>query len=367
MREPSYMIKAFINDPPATEESTVNTVIGSSVIGQLTFSDPDVTVPAQVLTASIVDTPTLGSFTSFDPATGAFTFQAGSVIGSETLNWEVSDGALTTGGTIEIVVGGKPTLQVEQPQSIVLSDGGAPNDFQVVHVGSGGLTKTFNLSNVGTEDLLLSGVSKTGVDAADFIVDTSGMLTTVGAGGGTIFTVRFDPASLGVKSAALEIASNDVATLVFDIPLTGTGVTPEGGYDIVVAQAGLVGPDAEEDAIPHHDGVKNLLKYAFHLDLTGPDVHTMAPGGDSGLPLLTVREDLGQRYWKMEFVRRKASGLVYELEKTAHFDVVPFAPVSLGAATVSEIDDFWERLELEVPFEPTTDPKEFMRVRVTLP
>lgn len=50
------------------------------------------------------------------------------------------------------------------------------------------------------------------------------------------------------------------------------------------ALAGLTGNDALPNAIPFHEVVPNLLKYAFGLNLGGPDARRMAPGGTVGLP-----------------------------------------------------------------------------------
>ena len=41
-----------------------------------------------------------------------------------------------------------------------------------------------------------------------------------------------------------------------------------------------------------------------------------------------------------------------------------FAPVDLGPANVADIDDFRERVWLEVHYDETTEPKGFLRVRV---
>ena len=69
----------------------------------------------------------------------------------------------------------------------------------------------------------------------------------------------------------------------------------------------------------------------------------------------------------MEFVRRKASGLAYTLEKSTSLLEGSFAPVDLEPARVTDIDDFWERVSLEVIYDETTEPKGFLRARVKVP
>ena len=80
-----------------------------------------------------------------------------------------------------------------------------------------------------------------------------------------------------------------------------------------------------------------------------------------------VGEDGGQKFWRMEFVRRKASGLEYTLEQSTTLLEAFFAPVDLGPANVADIDDFWERVRLEVDYDEATEPKGFLRARVRVP
>jgi hypothetical protein len=54
---------------------------------------------------------------------------------------------------------------------------------------------------------------------------TTNPIATVSPGGTTTFTVQFTPASTGLKTAALHIASNDPTNNPFNIALTGTGTT----------------------------------------------------------------------------------------------------------------------------------------------
>ena len=56
------------------------------------------------------------------------------------------------------------------------------------------------------------------------------------------------------------------------------------GYVAAVQAAGLMGLNGLPEATPFDDGVNNLLKYAFNLDLSGPDNRTLEPNGVSGLP-----------------------------------------------------------------------------------
>ena len=142
--------------------------------------------------------------------------------------------------------------------------------------------------------------------------------------------------------------------------------TPAEMVDAAIAAAGLTGPDAEWLAEPFNDGTSNLLKYAFNMNLGGPDSHQMSLGGTSGLPGGGLREEGGQTYWRVEFVRRKNSGLLYTPKKSTTLQTDSFAPFS-SSPSVSDIDGTWERAVYDEPCDPSVTPKCFSHVEVTVP
>ena len=124
-----------------------------------------------------------------------------------------------------------PSISVEQPAATVLSDG-----VSVINYGSSlvaaGLARTFTIKNPGTYPLTNLAITIDGNHNADFTLTTA-PVTSVAAGGSTTFIVTFKPSALGVRTAALHIASNVTGTKnPFDIGLTGTGILP----DIAVEQ-----------------------------------------------------------------------------------------------------------------------------------
>jgi len=123
------------------------------------------------------------------------------------------------------------------------------------------------------------------------------------------------------------------------------------------------GDDALPDAIPFGDGVPNLLKYAFNMELDGPDSSTLAPGGDAGLPAAELDESGESTVWRVEFVRRKASGLTYTPQISTTLEPGSFSPMT-GTPTVTDIDDEWERVVVEEPVDPDTTPRSFSRLSV---
>jgi hyaluronate lyase len=134
-----------------------------------------------------------------------------------------------------------------------------------------------------------------------------------------------------------------------------------------IAAAGLTGPAAALDATPHHDGVANLLKYAFNMNLGGPDSATMPSGGTSGLPGITAQPNGASSVFRYEFLRRIGSGLIYTPQKTSDLTNPNSWTNLTDAPTVASINATWERVTYEEPYDAGTTPRLFGRLRVTLP
>lgn len=147
-------------------------------------------------------------------------------------------------------------------------------------------------------------------------------------------------------------------------------LTPKdgGSFGDAVADAGLTGDDTRPDATPFGDGVENLLKYAFNMNLAGPDRHRMTPGGSSGLPVGGLVEEGGQTYWRVEYVRRKDGSPSYAPQKSGNLEESGFAPL-VGEETVADIpgEPEWERVVIDEPCDPATEDRCFFRVRIELP
>jgi len=92
-------------------------------------------------------------------------------------------------------------------------------DFGLFTEG-GSSDREFTIRNPGGDLLTLSGVTFSGTHAADFTV-TAGPPASLATGTAGILNVRFQPATAGIRSATLEIASNDADENPFLIELTG--------------------------------------------------------------------------------------------------------------------------------------------------
>jgi Domain of unknown function (DUF1906)/Abnormal spindle-like microcephaly-assoc'd, ASPM-SPD-2-Hydin len=132
-----------------------------------------------------------------------------------------------------VVVGNEiaPEIAVEQLDGTNLMDESSTISFGDLVVGKG-KQQTFKVVNTGNANLGGVVFTKDGADTADFTV-TSHPLTVSAPGGSlapgryTTFVVNFSPTSVGVRTAAIRIASNDANENPFDIALAGNGIEPE--------------------------------------------------------------------------------------------------------------------------------------------
>lgn len=129
----------------------------------------------------------------------------------------------TWNGLTAINVGDEPVpeIAVEQPAGTDLTDGAASRDFGNVTLGADAKL-TFTISNPGTGDLTDLAVSLSGVHAADYQVSGPSSATLAASASAT-FEVTFTPSALGMRTAEIQIASNDADENPFQIALTGAG------------------------------------------------------------------------------------------------------------------------------------------------
>ena len=115
---------------------------------------------------------------------------------------------------------GAPEIGVQQPPGTDLVDGVSIVDFGSLTLGAN-TSLRFTITNSGSTNLTGLGITIDGADSASFSVTTN-PVAPVSPSSSTIFTVRFAPAGLGLKTAALHIANNDSNENPFDIAITGT-------------------------------------------------------------------------------------------------------------------------------------------------
>jgi len=148
----------------------------------------------------------------------------------------------------------------------------APHDYEDVRLNTTA-SQTFVVSNEGTGDLVVNtnGTSITGANANQFSIVNGGAPFIVVAGDTHHVEIEFTPTTLGLKTATLQIISNDPDSSVYEVDLSGTGVVP----NIVVNPAsydyGNVQVDYSEQKAfyIHNTGTDEL--YISDLSFFGPD------------------------------------------------------------------------------------------------
>ena len=153
-----------------------------------------------------------------------------------------------------------------------------------------------------------------------------------------------------------------------------SGLSPEISFAIPSAAmpfsewasaGGLAGISAAPGADPFHDGVGNLLKFAFNMNPSAADARRLVSGtGNAGLPVCMLDTSGTQASFKIEFLRRKGSGLVYTPKVSS--DLTDYQPL-IGATIVTDIDSNWERVVMETPVSIPAQPKLFGTVEVVMP
>lgn len=168
--------------------------------------------------------------------------------------------------------GAVPEIAVEQPPGTFIPDGGS-RDFGILLTGSNA-SMTFTVRNVGNISLTGLTITKDGADAEVFAV-TASPTAPVDSGGRTTFTVQFAPASTGMKTAALHIASNDADESPFDIILTGTGVIPPAPIATTEAATSVSSRAATLHGAVNANGANTAVSFDYGLT---PSYGSNVPG-----------------------------------------------------------------------------------------
>lgn len=301
--------------------------------------------------------------------------------------WGVgSSGQTTTPAGIGLVggiaAGGSHTLALISPAPEIAVTHGVNRtaDGGTVGFGTAGTgrsdARTFTIMNRGAANLTGLAVTKSGPNAADFNV---GSLTTTSLvpGATATFTVTFQTASAGNRTAALQIASNDADESSYDLALTGsTTLTP-----IEAWRQQWFGSPANSDSGWNEldyesDGVLNFVEFAFGTNptsrasgaselrytgaLTGGGTFT-APGQ----PVIVAQKSGSVWTIRALFVRHKlaaAAGLTYTPQFSATLGTWTNAAV---APLVLASSGDWEIVSLPLPVIAGRDAR-FFRVKLDM-
>lgn len=149
-------------------------------------------------------------------------------------------------------------------------------DFGSLDITTGTLDRTFTIQNTGTYALALSGsprVVVTGANAADFSVTTQPASGTVATGGSTTFVVRFNPSAVGLRSAGISIANDDLDENPYDFSIQGTGTAaPEmdvRGNGVSIADGDATPSIADSTDFGSCDILENTITRTYTIANTG--------------------------------------------------------------------------------------------------
>ncbi|WP_374087357.1 choice-of-anchor D domain-containing protein [Methylomicrobium lacus] len=121
------------------------------------------------------------------------------------------------------------------PASLALTFGN-----QVVNTTS--LAQSITVSNTGNSNLVVSGITLTGVDPGQFLLANTINCATVAPLGSCTFNVQFAPTTTGTKTASVSIASNAAGSPA-SVAVSGTGLAPAPIVAIAPVSLAVAFPD----------------------------------------------------------------------------------------------------------------------------
>ncbi|WP_317897305.1 LamG-like jellyroll fold domain-containing protein [Aurantibacillus circumpalustris] len=138
-------------------------------------------------------------------------------------NW-VAPGAVTSGSSCGVYLDPEINLM---GNGISIPDGNASSstanntDFGAVCINTV-VVRTFSIQNLGASPLTVSSITMSGSSATSFSVGPLSPVSPIAVGSSATFAVTFTTTTSGVKTATLNISSNDCDEALYDVLLTGT-------------------------------------------------------------------------------------------------------------------------------------------------
>jgi hypothetical protein len=141
--------------------------------------------------------------------------------------------------TVSTNAAGHGAVLVEQPLGTPLA--GSPQvTFASQAVGTAGEAASFTVWNTGCAPLGIIGIMVAGGGGGDFILNTNGLVASLPSGGQAAFTVSFRPSAAGERLDTLQVLTDDAVASVYNIALSGTGVSSGGEPLLTTTMTGSV-------------------------------------------------------------------------------------------------------------------------------
>jgi hypothetical protein len=190
---------------------------------------------------------------------------------------------------VEIALTGNAAAIVDNS---VTPSGTNDTDFGSRTIGVNTITKTFTITNTGSDGLDLTGtplIDITGTNASDFTVTVDPDASVAAGGGTTTFDVTFDPQGTGTRLATITILNTDTdeGTYTFDIQGTGVAV-PEidvqgQGISIIGDGSNTAGSSDDTDFTSTVEITSGSVTHTFTIQNLGSGLLTL-----SGTPKVAV-------------------------------------------------------------------------------
>jgi hypothetical protein len=148
-------------------------------------------------------------------------------------------------------------------------------DFGTTNTGTS-VNKTFLIQNTGTGALVISSLFISGTNAGDFtFVNAPVYPLTIAAGASQSFTVSFNPAFVGTRSATVSVNNNDYNENLYDFAIQGVGAVAEinlqGNNTNIISGSNGVNPSNNTDF--GSIILNNLISKTFNIQNT--DIGTL--------------------------------------------------------------------------------------------
>jgi hypothetical protein len=219
----------------------------------------------------------------------------------------------------------------------------ASHDYGAVIVGQS-VTQSFELRNDGSADLDVTSTTLVGADSTLFTIDSGGGAFTVAPGDSHSVVVRFLPDSLGAKSAALRIASDDPGEGTLDVALSGSGVEPDIAVTPAAHDFGVVflGQSATQTFQVQNTGTWDLDvtsttlvgadSTAFAIDLGGGSIQ-LPPGAAHDLLVRFTPSSAGPKSATLRFVSNDPDQNPLDVALTGSGEVAPEPEIMVTPAS----------------------------------
>lgn len=96
-------------------------------------------------------------------------------------------------------------------------------DYGSMETSTGTITKKYTIQNTGNVALSIGSITISGTNAANFTL-TASPSASIAAGASSIFSVTFDPETVGTKTATISIINNDSDENPYNFSIKGVGI-----------------------------------------------------------------------------------------------------------------------------------------------